>query len=82
VKKLWMLTPRQAAFIKLKTISHRPRGGACGGFRRGATKIAAVAPIPVAGISLQAKITTAKLENLKSMNENKFLKRINLLRVG
>jgi hypothetical protein len=51
-----------------------------GGFRHGATKIAAGAPI--AGISSQAKITTAKLKNLKFMNEMNVLKRINMLRIG
>jgi hypothetical protein len=41
--------------------------------RHRATKIAAGAPI--AGISSQAKITTAKLKNLKFMNKNKFFKK-------
>jgi hypothetical protein len=50
------------------TQSH-PRGG----FRHGAPKIAAGAPI--AGISSQAKITMAKLENLKFTNENEFFKK-------
>jgi hypothetical protein len=44
-----------------------------GGFHHEATKIAVGAPI--AGISSQAKITMAKLENLKFTNENKFFKK-------
>jgi hypothetical protein len=43
-------------------------------------KIAADAPI--ACIRSQAKRTVAKLEYLKFMNKNKFLKKINMLRVG
>jgi hypothetical protein len=41
-----------------------------GGFRHGAMKI--VVGAPIAGINSQAKITTAKLENLKCMNKNEF----------
>jgi hypothetical protein len=37
---------------------------------------------PIAGISSQAKITTAKLENLKFMNKKELKKRINMLLVG
>jgi hypothetical protein len=50
-------------------MQRRPRGVFC----HGATKIAAGAPI--AGIISQAKITTAKLENLKFTNKNKFFKK-------
>jgi hypothetical protein len=37
---------------------------------------------PIAGISSQAKVTMAKLKNLKFTNENEFLKRINKLHDG
>jgi hypothetical protein len=45
----------------------------CGIFHHAATKIAAGAPI--AGISSQARITTAKLKNLKFTNKNEFFKK-------
>jgi hypothetical protein len=50
-------------------MQHHP----CGGFPHAATKIAAGAPI--AGIRLQTKRTTAKLEHLKFTNENKFFQK-------
>jgi hypothetical protein len=76
VKKLRSLTHSKQHLGHFKLFCIVPvadsatQSGPRGGFRHGATKMAASAPI-----SSQAKIVTAKLENLKFTNKNEFVKK-------